>query len=162
EQAAHGQSAPSAPVPGATPLPPIVVNSQAPRRSASRRKPTGTAAQSAARAAPRSQAIVTVTPAAGPGIVAGPAPVKEKYQLPQTWEGITRRKIGQTINVVDPGDAVKSLPSLFVRKRNEGDNQAVLATRNWGLSSSARTLIYADDILLSTLLGNNNSNASPR
>ena len=92
----------------------------------------------------------------------GAAPVKQKYQLPQTSEGITREKIEQTINAVDTEDAVKYLPSLFVRKRNDGDNQAVLATRNWGLSSSARTLIYADDILLSNLIGNNNSNAAPR
>jgi iron complex outermembrane receptor protein len=48
-----------------------------------------------------------------------------------------------------------------VRKRNDGDNQAVLATRTWGLSSSARTLIYYDDLLVSALIGNNNSGASP-
>jgi len=108
------------------------------------------------------QTTLTVTPAPGAGLLAGPAPVKEKYQLPQASEGITAQKIEQTINVVDTADAVKYMPSLFVRKRNEGDNQAVLQTRNWGLSSSARTLIYADDVLLSTLLGNNNSNAAPR
>ena len=34
-----------------------------------------------------------------------------------------------------------------MRKRNDGDNQAVLATRTWGLNSSARTLIYDDDLL---------------
>ena len=57
---------------------------------------------------------------------------------------------------------MKYLPSLFVRKRNDGDNQAVLATRTWGLSSSARTLIYFDDLLISALIGNNNSAARPR
>ena len=80
----------------------------------------------------------------------------------QTSEGITRQKIEQTINVVDTADAIKYLPSLSMRKRNYGDNQAVLATRSWGISSSARTLIYADDILLSTLIGNNNTNGAPR
>ena len=54
------------------------------------------------------------------------------------------------------------MPSLFVRKRNDGDNQAVLATRSWGLNSSARTLIYYDDLLISALIGNNNSGASPK
>ena len=49
-----------------------------------------------------------------------------------------------------------------MRKRNDGDNQAVLATRTWGLNSSARTLIYYDDLLISALIGNNNSGASPR
>ena len=48
-----------------------------------------------------------------------------------------------------------------MRKRNDGDNQAVLATRSWGLNSSARTLIYDDDLLISALIGNNNSGASP-
>src|SRR5665213_1241805 len=87
----------------------------------------------------------------------GPAPIKERYQLPQTVESVTAERIERTTNVLDTEDAVKYMPSLFVRKRNAGDNQAVLATRSWGLSSSARTLIYADDILLSSLIGNNNS-----
>jgi iron complex outermembrane receptor protein len=89
-------------------------------------------------------------------------PVKEKYQLPQTTASVTAERIEQTTNAVDTADAIKYLPSLLVRKRNYGDNQSVLATRTWGINSSARTLIYVDDILLSTLLGNNNSNASPR
>ena len=88
-------------------------------------------------------------------------PVVQKYQLPQQVESITAQEIEQTINLKDPEDAIKYLPSLFVRKRNDGDNQAVLATRTWGLNSSARTLIYADDILLSALINNNNTNGSP-
>jgi iron complex outermembrane recepter protein len=148
--------------PGATPLAPIVVEPPARRRAVQKRIPAKRAARGAP-AAPRPQAILTVTPAAaGPALVAGPAPVKEKYQLAQTSEGVTAQKIEQTVNIVDTANAVKYLPSLFVRIRNYGDNQAVLATRTWGLSSSARTLIYADDILLSNLLGNNNGNASPR
>jgi iron complex outermembrane receptor protein len=150
-----------------------VIEPVAPRRIGQKRKPTRAAARAARRpaAGPPAQNLtateqggVAAPAVAGTraGITAGPAPVKEKYQLPQTSEGITRQKIEQTINVVDTADAVKYLPSLFVRKRNEGDIQAVLATRTWGLSSSARTLIFADDILLSTLLGNNNTNASPR
>ena len=55
---------------------------------------------------------------------------------------ITAKQIEETINLKDPEDAIKYFPSLFVRKRNDGDNQAVLATRSWGLNSSARTLIY--------------------
>ena len=74
---------------------------------------------------------------------------------------ITAKQIDETINLKDPEDAVKYMPSLFVRKRNDGDNQAVLATRTWGLNSSARTLIYYDDLLISALIGNNNSGASP-
>lgn len=90
-----------------------------------------------------------------------PPPVAQKYQLPQKTDDITSEELEETINVVDPEDVVKYMPSLFVRKRNDGDNQAVLATRTWGVNSSARTLIYADDILISALIGNNNTNASP-
>jgi iron complex outermembrane recepter protein len=149
--------------PGATQLPPVVVEPPAPRRAVQKRRPTTPIARAAPAAPKPPQALLTVTPAAsGVGLIAGPASVKEKYQLAQTSEGVTARKIEETVNIVDTGDAVKYLPSLLLRKRNYGDNQAVLATRTWGLSSSARTLIYADDILLSNLLGNNNSNASPR
>ena len=83
-------------------------------------------------------------------------------QLPQESFTITSKQIDETINLKDPEDAVKYFPSLFVRKRNDGDNQAVLATRSWGLNSSARTLIYYDDLLISALIGNNNSGASPK
>lgn len=149
--------------PGATQLPPVVVEPPAPRRFAQKRRPTKQATRAAPAAPKPPQAVLTVTPAASsPGLIAGPAPVKEKYQLAQTSEGVTAQKLQETVNIVDTADAVKYLPSLFVRKRNYGDNQSVLATRTWGLSSSARTLIYADDVLLSTLIGNNNGNASPR
>ena len=59
-------------------------------------------------------------------------------------------------------DALKYLPSLIVRKRHIGDTQAPLATRTSGLGSSARSLICADGALLSALIGNNNTTASPR
>src|SRR3954469_23598472 len=87
---------------------------------------------------------------------------KQRFALPQESFSITARQIDETINLKDPEDAVKYMPSLFVRKRNDGDNQAVLATRTWGLNSSARTLIYYDDLLISALIGNNNSGASPK
>src|SRR5262249_54097985 len=89
--------------------------------------------------------------------LAGPSPDQQRYQLPQTGQGTTAKRIEQTVNIVDSEDAVKYLPSLSLRKRNAGDNQTVLASRVWGLNSSARTLVYADDILLSALIGNNNS-----
>lgn len=85
-----------------------------------------------------------------------------RYQLPQRSFSITAKQVDETVNLKDPEDAVKYMPSLFVRKRNDGDNQAVLATRSWGLNSSARSLIYYDDLLISALIGNNNSGASPK
>jgi iron complex outermembrane receptor protein len=88
-------------------------------------------------------------------------PVKQRFDLPQESYSITSKQIEETINLKDPEDAVKYMPDLFVRKRNDGDNQAVLATRTWGLNSSARTLIYYDDLLVSALINNNNQNGSP-
>jgi iron complex outermembrane recepter protein len=75
---------------------------------------------------------------------------------------VTRQQIQREINIIDSEDSVKYLPSLFVRKRNNGDTQAVLATRTWGLNSSARSLVYADDLLLTALIGNDNTIGAPR
>lgn len=88
--------------------------------------------------------------------------VMERYKIPNTAESITREKMADTINVVDPEDAVKYMPSLSVRKRNNGDTQAVLMTRTWGYNSSARSLVYVDDIPISALLANDNTRGGPR
>jgi iron complex outermembrane recepter protein len=100
--------------------------------------------------------------AGSPGAALDQPAAVARYQLPQRSFSVTAKQIDETINLKDPEDAVKYMPSLFVRKRNDGDNQAVLATRSWGLNSSARTLIYYDDLLISALIGNNNSGASPK
>jgi len=70
--------------------------------------------------------------------------------------------IRTTVNAVNVEDTLKYLPSLFIRKRHIGDTQSPLATRTSGVGSSARSLVYADGVLLSALIGNNNTNASPR
>jgi iron complex outermembrane receptor protein len=88
-------------------------------------------------------------------------PIVQRFQLPVKAFSTTAKQIEDTVNVKDAEDAVKYMPSLFVRKRNDGDNSSVLATRTWGLNSSARTLIYSDDLLISALIGNNNNGASP-
>ncbi|MBR0829399.1 TonB-dependent receptor [Bradyrhizobium manausense] len=114
-------------------------------------------------AANRSIPVIVVNPVGGEtrASLATPSAVA-RYQLPQQSFSITAKEVDETINLKDAEDAVKYMPSLFVRKRNDGDNQAVLATRSWGLNSSARTLIYYDDLLISALIGNNNSGASPK
>jgi iron complex outermembrane receptor protein len=76
--------------------------------------------------------------------------------------GITSRKAEETVNLMDTEDAVKYLPSVFLRKRNYGDTQATMATRTWGVSSSARSLIYADGVPLTALIANNNTLGGPR
>jgi iron complex outermembrane receptor protein len=81
---------------------------------------------------------------------------------PSTRATVTADSVAEKINAVNIEDTVKYLPGLIVRKRHIGDTQAPLATRTSGLGSSARSLIYADGALLSSLIGNNNSLASPR
>ncbi|QNK01492.1 TonB-dependent receptor [Dyella telluris] len=82
--------------------------------------------------------------------------------FPATLASVPAEQVEATINAVDVEDAVKYLPSLFVRKRNYGDTQPVLATRTWGVNSSARTLVYIDDIPISALIANNNTIGAPR
>jgi iron complex outermembrane recepter protein len=148
-------------------LPPVTVEAPARRQAVQQvKKPLQRIA-----AASRSRKKPVATAAASPAVAdsdpsglkasLGTPPIKQRYQLPQESFSITAKQIDETINLKDPEDAIKYMPSLFVRKRNDGDNQAVLATRSWGLNSSARTLIYYDDLLVSALIGNNNSGASP-
>ena len=85
----------------------------------------------------------------------------QQLTLPVTVS-ITQRRAEETVNLVDAEDAVKYLPSVFLRKRNNGDTQATLATRVWGTSSSARTLIFADGVPLTALVANNNTVGGPR
>src|SRR5262249_8874715 len=142
-------------------LPPIVVTT--PQKNTAK-KQSGTKAPTKSQASAGASALPTgeeQVPAARKEGLATP-PIVQRYQLPQKSFSTTARQIEETINLKDPEDAVKYMPSLFVRKRNDGDNQAVLATRTWGLNSSARSLIYYDDLLVSALIGNNNTNASPR
>lgn len=86
----------------------------------------------------------------------------ERNALPGTTESMTGEQVRESINLINAEDALKYFPGLAVRKRNAGDQFAPLATRTSGLGQSARSLIYADGILLSSLVGNNNSNATPR
>ncbi|PYP80996.1 MAG: TonB-dependent receptor [Gemmatimonadetes bacterium] len=85
----------------------------------------------------------------------------QQLTLPVTVS-ISQRRAEETVNLVDAEDAVKYLPSVFLRKRNNGDTQATLATRVWGTSSSARTLIFADGVPLTALIANNNTVGGPR
>ena len=144
--------------PEVKPLPQINVTAAKRTHARKLRQPAPVTAPATAAAAAAADAEAAASPVAG---AVGTPPISQRFSLPQSSYSITARQIEQTINLKDPEDAVKYLPSLFVRKRNDGDNQAVLATRTWGLNSSARTLIYEDDLLISALIGNNNSGASP-
>jgi iron complex outermembrane receptor protein len=87
--------------------------------------------------------------------ISGTRPTSLPTQIPTTIEGISREEIERTVNATDAEDALKYLPSLLVRKRYIGDyNHAVLSTRASGTGNSARSMVYADGILLSNYLGN--------
>ncbi|MBL8351430.1 MAG: TonB-dependent receptor [Burkholderiaceae bacterium] len=102
------------------------------------------------------------TRASGVVVVTGVQPSSLPTRIPTTIESVTRDEIERTINASDSEDALKYLPSLLVRKRYIGDyNHAVLSTRASGTGNSARSLVYADGVLLSNLLGNG-ANFAPR
>ena len=114
---------------------------------------------------PKPQKSDTAVKLEGVKITAEAAPVKvtpvQAVTLPAI-ASITSTKAAETVNLVDTEDAVKYLPSVFLRKRNNGDTQATMATRTWGVSSSARSLIFADGVPLTALIANTNTLGGPR
>lgn len=86
----------------------------------------------------------------------------QKAAGPATVESVDSARLEETTAIMTPEDSLRYMPSLLVRKRHVGDTQAPLATRTSGVGASARSLIYADGLLLSALIGNNNTSASPR
>ena len=94
--------------------------------------------------------VVTSTPSGAP------------VDLPVTAATTNAAAIGETVNAVTTEDALKYLGTIFIRRRHIGDTQAPMTTRTSGVGASARSLIYADGVLLSALIGNNTSTASPR
>lgn len=110
------------------------------------------AAKPAAKAKPASDAPVKQL---GTITATGSRPSSLPSHIPTTIEGVTAKQIEETINATDAEDALKYFPSLLVRKRYVGDyDHAVLASRASGTGNSARSLVYADGMLLSNLLGN--------
>ena len=101
--------------------------------------------------APTGEIVVTAQKAAG-----------TIENTPSTHASVDAATIRTTVNAANVEETIKYLPSLVVRKRHVGDTQSPLATRTSGVGASARSLIYADGVLLSALIGNNNSTASPR
>jgi len=109
----------------------------------------------AAAGEPSTTATTAVRKHLGIVVINGAAPSSLPTTIPTTIEGITAAEIEKSINATDAEDALKYLPSLLVRKRYVGDyNHAVLSTRASGTGNSARSLVFADGIQLSNLLGN--------
>ena len=82
--------------------------------------------------------------------------------VPTTTEGVTAEALGKSVNVVTPEDTLRYVPNVLIRQRHIGDTQSPITTRTSGVGGSARSLIYVDGILLSSLIGNNNTSASPK
>lgn len=73
---------------------------------------------------------------------------------PATVETYNKEQIEDSINAVTAAQTLKYLPSIQVRERYIGDRNGIIATRTIGTLSSAQSMLYADGVLLSNLLGN--------
>ncbi|HSH53846.1 MAG TPA: TonB-dependent receptor [Methylotenera sp.] len=73
---------------------------------------------------------------------------------PATVETYNKQQIQDAVNATTSMQTLKYLPSFQVRERYIGDRNGPIATRTTGTLSSAQTMLYADGILLSNLLGN--------
>lgn len=73
----------------------------------------------------------------------------------------TRDEIATTTNVMTSAEAFKYLPSVMIRERYIGDNNALVTLRTNAPTDSANTLVYSNGVLLSNLLGNS-FNYAPR
>ena len=95
-------------------------------------------------------------------VVTAPSSISDLEDLPTTTESITAEQIARTISVITPEDTLRYLPNILIRQRHIGDTQSPVTTRTSGVGASARSLIYVDGVLLSSLIGNNNTSASPK
>ena len=77
--------------------------------------------------------------------------------LPAVVEGRSKKQLDKEVNAVTTAELLKYLPSIEVRERAVGDTNGIIATRTTGTVSSADTLVYADEQLISDLLGNSYS-----
>ena len=73
---------------------------------------------------------------------------------PATVETYDKKQIEDSVNAVTAAQTLKYLPSIQVRERYIGDRNGIIATRTIGTLSSAQSMLYADGVLLSNLLGN--------
>ncbi len=122
----------------------------------------GLIATSTTNAQPAALASADAVPTVSQVVVTGSASPAQLDQLPQTSEGVTAEQVQATTNVSTVEDELKYLPDVLIRERHIGDTQDPITTRTSGVGSSARSLVYEDGVLVSALIGNNNTNASPR
>lgn len=85
----------------------------------------------------------------------------QALEEPRSKAHLDADKAREQTSAVNTEDMLKHLPSIVVRKRHYGDTQDPIATRTSGVGASARSLIFVDGVLVSSLIGNNNTTASP-
>ena len=78
-------------------------------------------------------------------------------KFPATVETYDKKQIEESVNAATPAQTLKYLPSIQVRERSIGDRNGIISSRTIGSISSAQSMLYADGILLSNLLGNSYS-----
>ncbi|MGZ6048863.1 MAG: TonB-dependent receptor [Phenylobacterium sp.] len=111
------------------------------------------AADDAEFGAPGTVSTVTVT---------APSSIANLADVPNTVSTVTADQLEKTTNVFTPEDALRYVPDVLVRQRHIGDTQSPITSRTSGVGASARTMLFVDGILLSALIGNNNTSASPK
>ena len=93
-------------------------------------------------------------------LVTGTISVKDSFvdsrimKFPATVETYDKKQIEETVNAATPAQTLKYLPSIQVRERSIGDRNGIMSSRTIGSISSAQSMLYADGVLLSNLLGN--------
>ena len=93
-------------------------------------------------------------------LVTGTITVKDSFvdsrimKFPATVETYDKKQIEESANAVTPAQTLKYLPSIQVRERSIGDRNGIISSRTIGSISSAQSMLYADGVLLSNLLGN--------
>ncbi len=114
-------------------------------------------------AAPAAAADRSASPSSTPDeiIVTATASKAALDHVATTKESVTDAQAADTVNRVGVEDMLRYVPNVLIRQRHFGDAQDPITTRTSGVGSSARSLIYADGVLLSALIGNNNGVASP-
>ncbi|MDB5475397.1 MAG: putative TonB-dependent siderophore receptor [Phenylobacterium sp.] len=95
-------------------------------------------------------------------IVTAPSSIANLADVPNTTSTVTAADLARTTSVITPEDALRYVPNVLIRQRHIGDTQSPITSRTSGVGASARTLLFVDGILISALIGNNNTSASPK
>lgn len=96
---------------------------------------------------------VPVTPQSLPGVHVDATLLPPFTPTTGTREHRTRATLARQ-NITDSADVLRYLPNVQVRQRYIGDPNAIISSRTAGTLQSARSLLYADGLLLSNLMTN--------